>query len=66
MKVHVDVEEAMLTNDRGTMIPGVIVTCSECGESVQVFGTSEASIRRGCANLKELCMSNNWYTPDDE
>jgi hypothetical protein len=61
-RVAVSVEEDEVEHEDGGMIPGVIVTCEECGESVEVYGTSDASIRRGCIMLKEQCGSDNWYT----
>jgi len=52
---------------RERVIPGIIVTCSQCGESVEVYGTSEASVKRGCVMLKEQCGSSNWYyDPESE
>lgn len=59
MKVECEVEEADLPNDRSGTQPGVIVTCTRCAFAVKVFGTGEASIKRGCVMLREEC-------PEDE
>lgn len=59
--VTVTVEEIELEGDYGE-IPSVLVTCNKCGESVEVYGTSEASIKRGCVMLKEQCNEHNFYT----
>jgi hypothetical protein len=64
-RVPVSVEEADVENDEGRMIPGVIVTCDRCGESVEVFGTEDDSIKRGCVMLREQCGSRNFYVYDE-
>jgi hypothetical protein len=56
-RVTVSVEETSL---------GVTVTCDECGESVEVHGTGEASIRRGCVMLRDQCGSTNFYVCEDD
>jgi hypothetical protein len=63
-RVPVSVEETVLENDDGIEVEGVVVTCERCGESVEIYGTSEASIKRGCATLHESCDQNNFYTYD--
>jgi hypothetical protein len=60
-RVTVSVEETTLENDDGLEIDGIIVTCSKCGESVEAFGTEEASVKYACATLHEGCCENNWY-----
>jgi hypothetical protein len=64
-RVTVSVEETELAGDNGVVL-GVVVTCDECGESVEVYGTSDASVRRGCVMLSEQCNSDNWYVYDEE
>jgi hypothetical protein len=46
-------------------VPGVEVQCTRCQHTVQVFGRGEASVRRGCAMLREECPlgRRNFYTP---
>ena len=61
MRVEVEVEEVELESDSGREIPGITVTCIKCGESVEVFGQSEASVKRGCVMLKEMCDERNFY-----
>jgi hypothetical protein len=63
-RVPVTVEETTLENDDGVEVEGVVVTCERCGESVEIFGRSGASIKRGCATLHESCDQNNFYTYD--
>lgn len=62
MRVAVRVEETELQGDHGP-IDGIVVTCSRCDYSVEVFGTSERSIKRGCVMLKEQCQleEENYY-----
>jgi len=60
MRIPVEVEEIDLEGDFGP-VPSVKVTCSECGESVEVYGTSGRSIRRGCIMLREACNEKNYY-----
>jgi hypothetical protein len=54
-----------LDGDYGT-IPSVLVTCRACGESVEVFGTSDNSIKRGCVMLRKQCGSSNFYVHSEE
>ena len=63
MHVDVEVEETELENDSGIMIPGLALTCSRCRHSVEVFGTSDASAKRGAVMLREECPEgeNNFY-----
>jgi DNA polymerase III subunit epsilon len=69
-EVPVDVEEVELENERGVKIDGVKITCGRCDHEVEVFGTSEASVKRGCAMLRDECPlgERNFYVgvaPDD-
>ena len=50
-------------NDFGG-IEGVVVTCSRCGNWEESYGTSEASVRRCCALLREGCPlgESNFYS----
>lgn len=55
MRVFCEVEETDLENDHGQIVPGVVVTCSECEHKVESFGTGAGSIRRYLALLREEC-----------
>jgi hypothetical protein len=44
----------------------LILTCSRCGEIVEVFGTSGASLRRGFVKLREICKeTGNFYVEEE-
>jgi hypothetical protein len=56
-------------------VRGLEVTCTKCGHTVQVFGTGEASAKRGGVMLSEECPEDerNFYVvyepgeePDDD
>lgn len=66
MKVLVTVCETTLEGDEGQDIEGVRVTCDRCDHAVEIFGTSDRSIRRGCVMLREECPQNeeNFYTEE--
>jgi hypothetical protein len=66
MKVEVAVEEVELEDDHGRPIDGLSVCCGRCGHTVEVFGTSDSSIKRGCVMLREECPKGekNFYTTD--
>jgi hypothetical protein len=63
--VRADVEETDMAGDYGP-VAGLLVTCSRCGHQVEVFGTSEASARRGAVMLAEECpgRKRNFYEVD--
>lgn len=44
-------------------IDGVEATCSRCGHVTESYGTSEASVKRCLAKLREECPRHekNWY-----
>lgn len=62
-QVEVDVEETEVTSDSGRILDGVKVTCSRCGHEVEVCGTTDASVKRGCAMLRDECPlgERNFY-----
>jgi len=66
MRVKVEVEEVELEDEWGKPVDGVSVCCGRCGHAVEVFGTSDASVRRGCVMLREECpkKESNFYAPD--
>jgi hypothetical protein len=66
MQVAVTAEKAMLKHEAGHEVEGIILTCSRCGERIEVYGTSGASVRRGCARLREGCKEKtNFYVCGD-
>jgi len=63
MQVDVDVEEVELEGKNGRPVDGIKVTCSRCDHSVEVFGTSVESVKRGCCMLRDECPlgERNFY-----
>ena len=53
-KIVADVETVELDGDYGS-VEGLRISCPSCGESVEVFGTSSSSARRGAAELRDVC-----------
>jgi len=48
-------------------VEGMCATCSRCGYETESFGTTEASIRRCLALLREGCPNREWnYYVDTE
>lgn len=66
MRVACEIEEVELEGDYSP-VPGVCVTCGKCGHQVEVFGDSDASVRRGTVMLREECPrgESNFYAPAD-
>ncbi|MDH4987300.1 hypothetical protein QEZ47_17605 [Aminobacter anthyllidis] len=54
MKIMAEVEEVELDGEYGS-VDGLRVACSRCGESVDVYGRSSSSARRGAAELRDAC-----------
>jgi hypothetical protein len=67
VKVDVTVEEIELEDEDGRPVDGVEVCCGRCGHTVEVFGTSDASVKRGCVMLRESCPKgeNNFYAAQE-
>jgi hypothetical protein len=67
-RVEATVEEMELEGDHGGYVAGIVVTCTKCGHSVEVFGTSDASERRGGVMLSEECPEgeSNFYVVEDD
>lgn len=59
-KVNVLVDHTTLRGDYG-MIPSIFVTCTRCEKRVEVWGQTEASIKRGCSMLHDECDEHNFY-----
>lgn len=64
MKVEVEIVEKVLEGDNGNDVQGIEARCTRCDHTVEVFGTGEASIKRGCAMLRDACPrgERNFYT----
>jgi hypothetical protein len=62
-RVKCEVEEVELENDAGLMVDGVQATCTQCDHQTESFGTSEASVRRCLALMREECPEGeeNFY-----
>jgi hypothetical protein len=63
MEVSVDIDEAEVENDDGRTIDGLCVTCEQCGHSVEVLGTTNASASYAAACLARECPKGerNFY-----
>jgi hypothetical protein len=46
-------------------VPSISVTCSQCGQSAEVFGRDDRSVGRGCWMHSEQCASWNFYVHDE-
>ena len=66
-RVACDVEETTLEGDYVDEVESVMATCSRCGHATEAFGTSDASIRRRLATLREECPNaeQNFYFAAD-
>jgi hypothetical protein len=66
-KVICEIEECDLDNENDNLIPGVRATCSKCGHQTEAFGTSERSIIRCLAQMREECPEGekNYYVAED-
>jgi hypothetical protein len=62
MRVACDISTNELQGDYG-WVGGVCATCSRCGHETENYGTSDASIRRCLALLREECPNDehNYY-----
>jgi hypothetical protein len=67
MRVAVATAKTTVRDERGREAEGLILTCSRCGKTVEVYGTSGASIRRGYVKLRDGCEEkDNFYICADE
>jgi hypothetical protein len=64
MKITCSIGYTELENDEGYPVDGITATCSRCGHETESFGTSECSVRRCLALMREECPEdeNNFYT----
>jgi hypothetical protein len=67
MRVAVTTAKATVKDETGREAEGLVLTCSRCGKTVEVFGTSGASIRRGYVKLRDGCEEKDaFYVCEDE
>jgi len=68
-RIETNAEETELENDDGYPVDGLVVTCSECGHTVEVYGTGDASARRAGVMLRDECPRGvghlNFYVVDE-
>ena len=67
MRVEVSVEEIQLRGDHGGVVPGLCLRCDRCDHEVEVFGTSDRSVRRGLVMLRDECPrdESNFYVAEE-
>jgi hypothetical protein len=65
-KIKCEIEEITLENENGYDVPGTRAICGKCGHSTESFGTSESSILRCLATLRDECLNgeDNFYEED--
>ena len=65
MSVSCEIEETELEGDYG-MVAGIQANCSRCGRETESFGTSESSILRCLALMRDECPAgeSNFYVPN--
>jgi len=61
-KVKLIISEELLDGDYGS-VDGIVADCPRCGHRTESFGTSESSILRCAAQMREECPKgeNNFY-----
>jgi hypothetical protein len=69
MKIECKVEECDVLpwDDRAGYVPGLCVTCTRCNEEAVVFGTSERSLGKALAMMRESCPNDeeNFYVAEE-
>ena len=67
-KVECEVRPCQVENSRGILVDGVIAECSRCGHATESVGTSERSVRRCLAMMREECPEDeeNFYVADED
>jgi hypothetical protein len=65
MRITCEIEEIELDGN-SKPIPSVQATCSRCDHVTESYGTSEASVRRCLAVMREECPcgQTNYYVAD--
>jgi hypothetical protein len=66
MRVAVATAKTTVKDETGRKVEGIVLMCSRCGETVEVFGTSDASVKRGFVKLREGCKEKtNFYVEEE-
>ena len=66
MQVTVATAKVTVKDEQGREAEGLMLTYSRCGETVEVFGTSGASLRRGFVKLRKACKeTGNFYVEEE-
>lgn len=67
-RVECEVHYVNMINDDGIEVDGVEVVCSRCGHKTTSFGTSERSVKRCLALMRDECPEGerNFYVGDVE
>jgi hypothetical protein len=55
MRVTVVTAKTTVKDERGRKVDGIVLQCTRCAQTVEVFGTSDASVKRGFVKLREGC-----------
>ena len=71
MNIECEVEFELVENEENKWVPGVMVTCPECGVMTESYGQGGPSIRRCLALMREECECDDgtykFYTaPGDD
>jgi len=66
-RVEVIISETELEGDSAYPVPSIQAECSLCGHVTESFGTSEASIKRCLALMREECPEGdqNFYVREE-
>lgn len=66
-RVECEIFDVVLENDDGIQIDGVCATCTRCDHETESFGTSEASVKRCLALMRDECPmgQDNFYVEDE-
>jgi hypothetical protein len=66
MKVPCEIDEIDITKEDGSIVKGVMATCSRCNHTTESYGTNEKSIKRCLVMLREECPEDeeNFYTDE--
>lgn len=70
-RIPCEVATTTRENESGYEVEAICATCLRCDHETEAFGTSDASIRRALAKMRDECPKGerNWYVPegsDDE
>jgi hypothetical protein len=66
MRVTVATAKGTVKDGQGRKVEGITLTCSRCGRSTEVFGTSDASVKRGFVLLRNGCAEKtNFYVEEE-